>query len=207
MPLSVTTARPATSRSSMAFRGTARDCPWPWPFEPWTPSKPRRSVKRQCSSEVEGSGSSANRFAAWSRVIVVLMTLPVRSGDGASARLRDVRHAHRDVRGVRRGELRTDGLHVQEVQADVFTELVLRKAAVVDLLQPERVAIEALRPLDVGDGHRDEVGALNDQARSSLTNRSLHLELDQAVHLDCVLERELLRDRLHEAADDHRRGL
>src|SRR6266481_5902667 len=44
-------------------------------------------------------------------------------------------------------------------------------------------------------------------AASALANRAFHLELDQAVHLDGVLERKLLRDRLDEARDDHRRGL
>src|SRR5216110_1331914 len=34
-------------------------------------------------------------------------------------------------------------------------------------------------------------------------NGTLHLELDEPVHLDGVLERELLRDRLDEARDDH----
>src|SRR5262252_1558839 len=40
-------------------------------------------------------------------------------------------------------------------------------------------------------------------AASALANRPFHLELDQPVHLDRVLERELLRDRLHEPGDDH----
>src|SRR5438445_10322480 len=40
-----------------------------------------------------------------------------------------------------------------------------------------------------------------------LTDRAFHLELDEAVELDCVLHRELLRDGLDEAAHDHRRGL
>src|SRR6478672_10395383 len=44
-------------------------------------------------------------------------------------------------------------------------------------------------------------------SRSSSTDRALHLELDQAVHLDGVLERQLLRDRLDEAAHDHRARL
>jgi hypothetical protein len=40
-------------------------------------------------------------------------------------------------------------------------------------------------------------------ARSgSATVVSLHLQLDQAVHLDRVLHRELLDDRLDEAVDD-----
>src|SRR3712207_3415859 len=40
--------------------------------------------------------------------------------------------------------------------------------------------------------------------RRCLTDRSFHLELDQAVELDRVLERELLGDRLDKAVDDHR---
>src|SRR3954452_9244736 len=40
-----------------------------------------------------------------------------------------------------------------------------------------------------------------------LANRALHLELDQAVHLDRVLHRELLDDRLDEAVDDELAGL
>src|ERR1035437_3368948 len=38
-------------------------------------------------------------------------------------------------------------------------------------------------------------------------NRALHLELDQPVHLDRVLHRKLLGDRLDEAVDDQLRGL
>src|SRR5688572_31787494 len=36
----------------------------------------------------------------------------------------------------------------------------------------------------------------------ALPNRALHLQLDQAVHLDRVLHRQLLRDRLDEAVHD-----
>src|SRR5436190_5111371 len=42
---------------------------------------------------------------------------------------------------------------------------------------------------------------------SQLANRTLHLELDQPVHLDGVLHRELLDDRLDEAVDDQLGGL
>ena len=38
-------------------------------------------------------------------------------------------------------------------------------------------------------------------------NRALHLQLDQAVHLDRVLHRQLLDDRLDEAVDDELAGL
>src|SRR5262249_41240852 len=40
-----------------------------------------------------------------------------------------------------------------------------------------------------------------------LPNRALHLQLDQAVHLDRVLHRQLLDDRLDEAVDDQLAGL
>src|SRR5881275_1717286 len=42
--------------------------------------------------------------------------------------------------------------------------------------------------------------------RVSLPDGALHLDLDQTVHLDRVLERELLDDRLDEAGHHHRRG-
>src|SRR4051812_41693301 len=41
----------------------------------------------------------------------------------------------------------------------------------------------------------------------ALANGALHLELDEAVHLDRVLHRQLLDDRLDEAVDDQLRGL
>src|SRR3954471_3244190 len=41
----------------------------------------------------------------------------------------------------------------------------------------------------------------------ALANRALHLELDQAVHLDRVLHRQLLDDRLDEAVHDQLAGL
>src|SRR5207249_6161902 len=44
-------------------------------------------------------------------------------------------------------------------------------------------------------------------ASAALANRTLHLQLDQPVHLDRVLERKLLRDRLDEAGHDHRARL
>src|SRR5215218_6796447 len=45
------------------------------------------------------------------------------------------------------------------------------------------------------------------QRRRALADGAFHLELDQPVHLDRVLQRQLLRDRLDEAGDDHRRSL
>src|SRR5262249_5278412 len=44
-------------------------------------------------------------------------------------------------------------------------------------------------------------------AAAPSANRALHLQLDQAVHLDRVLHRELLGDRFDEAVDDHLGGL
>jgi large repetitive protein len=55
MPPSCTTATPATSRSSIPFSEGKALAP---PSENESGSKPRRSVKRQCSSLVEGIGSS-----------------------------------------------------------------------------------------------------------------------------------------------------
>src|SRR4051794_27870472 len=40
------------------------------------------------------------------------------------------------------------------------------------------------------------------EAATALANGALHLQLDQAVHLDRVLHRQLLDDRLDEAVDD-----
>jgi hypothetical protein len=37
-----------------------------------------------------------------------------------------------------------------------------------------------------------------------LADGAFHLDLNEAVHLDCVLERELFDDRFDEAGDDHR---
>src|SRR4051794_10657108 len=45
------------------------------------------------------------------------------------------------------------------------------------------------------------------RAVTALANRALHLQLDQPVHLDRVLHRELLHDRLDEAVHDQLAGL
>src|SRR5271165_1237166 len=42
---------------------------------------------------------------------------------------------------------------------------------------------------------------------AALANGALHLQLDQPVHLDGVLHRELFDDRLDESVDDQLRGL
>ena len=44
-----------------------------------------------------------------------------------------------------------------------------------------------------------------DGAFSPLPDTAFHLELDQSVHLDRVLHRQFLRERLDEAHDDHLR--
>src|ERR1700716_1429566 len=44
-------------------------------------------------------------------------------------------------------------------------------------------------------------------ARSGLADGAGHLEMNQSIQLDGVLERQLLGHRLDEAVDDHRRGL
>src|SRR3954453_1433349 len=45
------------------------------------------------------------------------------------------------------------------------------------------------------------------EAATALANGTLHLQLDQPVHLDRVLHRQLLDDRLDEAVDDELAGL
>ena len=39
-----------------------------------------------------------------------------------------------------------------------------------------------------------------------LADRAFHLDLNEAVHLDRIFQRELFDDRLDEAGDDHRGG-
>src|SRR4051794_7231402 len=53
-------------------------------------------------------------------------------------------------------------------------------------------------PLKVGSSSSCQAGS---------ANGAFHLELDQPVHLDRVLHRELLDDRLDEAVDDQLAGL
>src|SRR5215210_6072497 len=50
-------------------------------------------------------------------------------------------------------------------------------------------------------------GSAAAEAAADSANRALHLQLDQAVHLDRVFHRELLGDRLDEPVDDHLGGL
>src|SRR5215207_808827 len=52
-----------------------------------------------------------------------------------------------------------------------------------------------------------QMGSAAAEAAADSANRALHLQLDQAVHLDRVLHREFLSDRLDEAVDDHLGGL
>src|SRR5215207_7580862 len=53
----------------------------------------------------------------------------------------------------------------------------------------------------------NQSGSAAAEAAADSANRALHLQLDQAVHLDRVLHRKLLRDRLDEPVDDHLRSL
>src|SRR5690242_13769558 len=78
-------------------------------------------------------------------------------------RLGHVRHAQRDVRGVRPLERRADVRRIDQVERDVLAELELRPAALGDLLQPERVAVELRRPLHVCDRNGHEVRPLDNQ--------------------------------------------
>src|SRR4051812_44304878 len=45
------------------------------------------------------------------------------------------------------------------------------------------------------------------RSATASANTALHLQLDESIELDRVLERQLLRDRLDEAADDERHRL
>src|SRR5918911_1464322 len=70
--------------------------------------------------------------------------------------------------------------------------------------------VSSVSPLNSFDRSMSVTGTAMKSVRSTITalpHRPFHLQLDQPVHLDRVLERELLRDRLDEAAHDHRRGL
>src|SRR3954447_9892531 len=64
--------------------------------------------------------------------------------------------------------------------------------------EPSSVNSQPGRPLNVGS---------SSAAGATAANGALHLELDEAVHLDRVLHRKLLRDRLDEAVDDQLRRL
>src|SRR6266536_5107106 len=70
----------------------------------------------------------------------------------------DVRHAQCDVGAVRLRELPPEVLQVDQVQADVLTELELRPAvAAGKLLQPERPFVEPGRALEIRHRHGHEV--------------------------------------------------
>src|SRR5215217_8402567 len=64
--------------------------------------------------------------------------------------------------------------------------------------EPRSVNSQPGRPLNCGS---------SSGAGTTSANGALHLELDQAVHLDRVLHRQLLDDRLDEAVDDQLRRL
>src|SRR4051795_5451815 len=59
--------------------------------------------------------------------------------------------------------------------------------------EPSSVNSQPGRPLNVGS---------SSAAGATSANGALHLQLDEAVHLDGVLHRQLLDDRLDEAVDD-----
>src|SRR2546430_2045339 len=76
----------------------------------------------------------------------------------------DVGHPQCDRRGVRPFELLPDVRGIEEIEADVLAQLELRPATLArDPLQTERFLVEASRTLEIRYGHRDEVGALDDQ--------------------------------------------
>src|SRR4051794_18445031 len=79
------------------------------------------------------------------------------------SRLGDVRHAQGDVRRVRRGERLPDVRRVDQIEADVLTQLELRPALVAgDLRQAERLLVEPRRLLEIRDRDGDEVRPLDD---------------------------------------------
>ena len=48
---------------------------------------------------------------------------------------------------------------------------------------------------------------LLEDERSVLTHRAFHLQLDEPIHFNGVLHRQLLDERLDKTVDDHRAGL
>src|SRR6266536_2069520 len=66
---------------------------------------------------------------------------------------------------------------------------------------------ELTGPRNVPRRHRDEIDSFYLDHEDELADGAFHLQLDEAVHLDRVLERQLLRDRLDEAGHHHRGGL
>src|SRR3954452_520947 len=88
-------------------------------------------------------------------------------------RARHICNSQRDVRGVRRGELLADVGRVDQIEADVVSELVLRPAAPADEGQAKPLAVEAHRALLVRDGDGDEVSALN-RDHASLLSRGAY---------------------------------
>src|SRR5207244_2378865 len=62
-------------------------------------------------------------------------------------------------------------------------------------------------PIDSTARSRRAVSQAGSATEEALPNAAFHLELDEAVHLDRVLHRELLDDRLDEAVDDELGGL
>src|SRR5262249_10917500 len=142
IPLSEIVARPATSRSSMVSAGRASGTV-PETRSNESGSKPRRSVKRQCSWVVSGSGSScyAVSASAFTRRVPAVQHELVAVGvleegevadpgvdDGAvelhafrlelRSRGGDVGNADRDPGGARR-ELLSRACRIEDVERDL----------------------------------------------------------------------------------------
>src|SRR3954449_3115507 len=81
-----------------------------------------------------------------------------------SPRVRDVRHAEGKACVVRRAKRPADRLEAEQVQKAVVAQLEFREARVAGQGQAERLAVELLRALHVGDGDRPEVDVLDDHA-------------------------------------------
>ena len=113
-------------------------------------SKPRRSVKRQCSSAVDGRGSSSNRFAASSRVSVASVAAGV-------AAVQD------ELIAVRVGEER----HVAHARVeDVAVELdALRLELLPRLVHVRRRAARSLRRAARGTRRRSTRGSADRGSR------------------------------------------
>src|SRR5262249_6771828 len=89
-----------------------------------------------------------------------------------SSRFRNVRHAKCEAGIVRPPEGAADVFKLQQVEKAVVAELELGEAALVGQFETERLAVERLRPLHVGDGHGPEVDMLDDHASNLLCRSS-----------------------------------
>lgn len=72
-------------------------------------------------------------------------------------------------------------------------------------LQTDRCPLQPLR--HEGSGHELSAGDPRGETASAWsTDRTLHLQLDQAIHFDGVFHRQLFDQRLDEAGHNHRAG-